>query len=47
MFALGQNWAKLKHDYYAEVFPSASMFKGRKWQKNHKNSEKKSNGGQS
>lgn len=33
MFALGQNWAELKHDYYAEVFPSASIFKGRKWQK--------------
>lgn len=33
MFALGQNWAEIKHDYYAEVFPSASIFKGRKWQK--------------
>ena len=31
MFALGQNWAELKQDYYAEVFPSVSIFKGRKW----------------
>lgn len=33
MFALGQNWAKLKQDYYAEVFPSVSTYKGRKRQK--------------
>lgn len=41
MFALGQNWAKLKQDYYDEVFPSVSIFKEKKWQKTTKIVRKK------
>ena len=42
MFALGQNWAELKQNYYAEVFLSVSILKGRNgrklqvyWEKNY------------
>lgn len=46
MFALGQNWAELKQNCYAGVFPSVSMLKGRKWQKTT-SILKKNYGGQS